>query len=39
MLSVIISMKMQKKHVGENQPNAGYGSKPNGSVLKLGGCN
>ena len=24
---------------GEDQPDAGYRSKPNGSVLKLGGCN
>ena len=26
-------------NAGENQPNAGYRSKPNGNVLKLVGCN
>ena len=31
--------KRNGKNAGGNQPNAGYRSKPNGNVLKLGGCN
>ena len=29
----------KRNHAGEDQPDAGDGSKPTGSVLKLGGCN
>ena len=34
-----MSQEYKGKNAGENQPNAGYRSKPNGTVLKLVGCN